>query len=149
MKDNFFQFNSQQLEGKIKTFITDNTTKINERLEKKMNAAIDIVYRTARTRRAMTGKGKDRTSIVGSQFGVPVQSGNLQTSIKKEVIKKGSTFIGRVYQDGSAAVYGKRIEYGFFGKDSLGRLYHQPPRPFMRPALNMNIEKIHNLFRSK
>ena len=29
----------------------------------------------------------------------------------------------------------RRLEYGFFGDDSLGRTYHQAPRPHMRPAL--------------
>ena len=31
----------------------------------------------------------------------------------------------------------KRLEYGFYGTDSLGRNYHQPPFPHMRPALKM------------
>lgn len=29
----------------------------------------------------------------------------------------------------------RRLEYGFYGTDSLGRVYHQPPFPHMRPAL--------------
>jgi hypothetical protein len=28
-----------------------------------------------------------------------------------------------------------RLEYGFAGTDSLGRVYHQPPFPHFRPAL--------------
>lgn len=28
-----------------------------------------------------------------------------------------------------------RLEYGYSGTDSLGRLYHQPPFPHFRPAL--------------
>ncbi|NIN66324.1 MAG: hypothetical protein GTO63_16865 [Anaerolineae bacterium] len=28
-----------------------------------------------------------------------------------------------------------RLEYGFYGTDSLGRVYNQPPFPHMRPAL--------------
>lgn len=28
-----------------------------------------------------------------------------------------------------------RLEYGFSGTDSLGRVYHQPPFPHFRPAL--------------
>lgn len=27
-----------------------------------------------------------------------------------------------------------RLEYGFDGTDSLGRVYHQPPQPHIRPA---------------
>jgi hypothetical protein len=29
-----------------------------------------------------------------------------------------------------------RLEYGFSGRDSMGRVYAQPPFPHMRPALN-------------
>lgn len=30
--------------------------------------------------------------------------------------------------------YARRLEFGFIGVDSLGRHYHQPPYPYMRPA---------------
>jgi hypothetical protein len=30
--------------------------------------------------------------------------------------------------------YARRLELGFIGTDSLGRHYHQPPFPYMRPA---------------
>lgn len=36
---------------------------------------------------------------------------------------------------GNNTARAKRLEYGFVGKDSLGREYHQPPYPSMRPAL--------------
>jgi len=29
----------------------------------------------------------------------------------------------------------RRLEYGFVGTDALGRMYHQPPFPHFRPAL--------------
>jgi hypothetical protein len=32
--------------------------------------------------------------------------------------------------------YARRIEYGFFGADSLGRVYHQAAEPYMRPAFD-------------
>jgi hypothetical protein len=31
--------------------------------------------------------------------------------------------------------YGRRLEHGFVGQDSLGRTYDMAPRPFARPAL--------------
>lgn len=43
-------------------------------------------------------------------------------------------------QDGVA--YGRRQELGFHGADSLGRIYHQPARPFMKPA----VEEFRNKF---
>ena len=35
---------------------------------------------------------------------------------------------------GPKAAYGRRIELGFTGRDSLGRNYDQPPFPYMRPG---------------
>jgi HK97 gp10 family phage protein len=32
--------------------------------------------------------------------------------------------------------YARRIEYGFVGPDSLGRVYHQAAQPYMRPAFD-------------
>ena len=34
----------------------------------------------------------------------------------------------------SGAPYANRLEYGFAGTDSLGRVYHQPPFPHIGPA---------------
>jgi hypothetical protein len=36
---------------------------------------------------------------------------------------------------GSDAPYGRRLEYGFVGVDSLGRHYNQGPRPHVVPAV--------------
>lgn len=35
---------------------------------------------------------------------------------------------------GPTTVYGRRIELGFKGADSLGRVYNQAPKPYVRPA---------------
>jgi HK97 gp10 family phage protein len=37
--------------------------------------------------------------------------------------------------------YARRIELGFIGPDSLGRMFHQPARPYMRPAFDTEREK--------
>jgi hypothetical protein len=36
---------------------------------------------------------------------------------------------------GTDLPYGRRLEFGFTGTDSLGRSYHQPPFPHVQPAL--------------
>lgn len=36
---------------------------------------------------------------------------------------------------GTDKEYARRIELGFAGADSLGRVYNQPPYPYLRPAL--------------
>jgi len=43
---------------------------------------------------------------------------------------------------GSSAEYARRLELGFTGTDSLGRQYHQSPRPYIRPALVANRNNI-------
>ncbi|MFI7096842.1 hypothetical protein [Streptomyces lydicus] len=36
---------------------------------------------------------------------------------------------------GTEAPQGRRLEFGFVGADSLGRIYNQPPFPHVQPAL--------------
>ncbi|MEU8682982.1 HK97 gp10 family phage protein [Streptomyces sp. NPDC048611] len=36
---------------------------------------------------------------------------------------------------GTMEPYGRRLEFGFVGADSLGRVYNQPPFPHVQPAL--------------
>ena len=45
--------------------------------------------------------------------------------------------IGDFITAGYSAVYGPRLEYGFVGKDSLGRDINQPPRGWVRMAAAM------------
>lgn len=35
---------------------------------------------------------------------------------------------------GPTTVYSRRLELGFDGADSRGRVYHQKPRPFLKPG---------------
>jgi len=39
---------------------------------------------------------------------------------------------------GTNLEYARRIEYGFNQADSLGRVYNQPARPYLRPAIDEN-----------
>lgn len=44
---------------------------------------------------------------------------------------------GSVFADvGTNKAQGRRLEFGFFGKDSLGRRFRQAPRPHFGPALD-------------
>jgi hypothetical protein len=36
---------------------------------------------------------------------------------------------------GTTRPQGRRLEFGFFGPDSLGRIYNQPPFPHVGPAI--------------
>jgi len=37
---------------------------------------------------------------------------------------------------GTNVKYAKRVEFGFEGADSLGRVYHQQAQPYLRPAFD-------------
>ncbi len=37
---------------------------------------------------------------------------------------------------GTDVEYARRVEYGFEGDDVLGRTYHQPAQPYLRPAVD-------------
>ncbi len=71
-------------------------------------------------------------------------SGTLKTRITHEVNK--GTMLGRV---GAYLPYTARLELGFVGTDVLGRTYNQAPRPFLRPALEKNLEVIKKMFDAK
>ena len=42
---------------------------------------------------------------------------------------------GAICTIGTDLPYGRRLEFGFTGTDSLGRSYNQPPFPHVQPAL--------------
>jgi hypothetical protein len=56
-------------------------------------------------------------------------TGTLRRSIRTEPV-------GTDIVVGSDVPYARRIEFGFNGYDSLGRLYHQSARPYLRPAFD-------------
>jgi len=43
---------------------------------------------------------------------------------------------------GTDVIYARRLEYGFVNPDALGRVYHQPARPYLRPAMEENREAV-------
>lgn len=59
----------------------------------------------------------------------PYKTGTLRRSI--QVQERGP----RDVVVGSRLPYAARIEYGFSGRDRLGRLYNQPAQPYLRPAM--------------
>lgn len=73
---------------------------------------------------------------------VPVDTGNLRDHIHTENVVdeplKQELLVTPVVEAANAQgfdpAYARRIELGFVGADSLGRVYHQAPQPYMRPA---------------
>lgn len=66
----------------------------------------------------------------------PYKTGNLRRSIHAE--KRASGIDSAEASAGTDVVYAARLEYGFQAPDALGRVYHQPARPYMRPAADEN-----------
>ena len=71
-------------------------------------------------------------------------TGTLKARITHRIDK--TTMIGQV---GTNLEYARRLELGFVGTDSLGRHYAQAPRPYLRPALEINRAAIKKLFGAK
>lgn len=46
---------------------------------------------------------------------------------------------GGTYVVGTNKPQARRLEYGFYGPDRLGRVYHQPPFPHVGPAVDRTI----------
>ena len=67
------------------------------------------------------------------QARTPVLSGTLRRSWHTESVSAPvGVYAVRV---GPTMVYARRIELGFKGADSLGRVYDQAPDPYVKPAL--------------
>jgi hypothetical protein len=87
-------------------------------------------YRTGTYRRSVhVGGHTDRTPDFAQG---PAQDG-------VEFHDVGGAIATRDYAEvkvGTDVPYARRLEYGFFGTDRLGRRYHQAPRPAARPAFD-------------
>lgn len=50
-----------------------------------------------------------------------------------------TTHLGMASVVGTNKPQARRLEYGFYGPDRLGRVYHQPPFPHVGPAVDETI----------
>ena len=66
----------------------------------------------------------------------PYKTGTYRRSFEMETAEKTAERCAVVV--GTDAPQARRLEYGFVGPDKLGRVYNQPPRPHIRPALDEN-----------
>jgi hypothetical protein len=64
-----------------------------------------------------------------------VLMGGLRRSVTHKVFKAFGNIVALV---GSNMKYARRLELGFIGSDSKGRMYNQGPRPYLRPAVRNN-----------
>ena len=73
----------------------------------------------------------------------PYKTGSLRRSI--QVIEQGPLDIAVA----SKLPYAASIEFGFAGRDSLGRVYNQPARPYLRPAIEETKGKAWQIFQEE
>lgn len=145
-----FSFNKNivdQLKGDFKKAYAQ----IEKDLERKVNAAVTIVYTTARSRRPKISIQEQkalgrhpkayRVSDPNASVGVPVRTGDLQISIKKDsAVYKSGKIRGRIYVEGPGATYAKFVEFG---------TSRMRARSFFRSALQVNKEWIKAKFKEK
>jgi HK97 gp10 family phage protein len=73
-----------------------------------------------------------------AQVRAPVKTGTLRRDITVQIVE--STPTSAIAAIGTSVPYGPRIEFGFNGRDKLGRLYSQPAQPYLRPAFDQERE---------
>lgn len=114
----------------------------------------ELARQLARLEDAVRGKMLLRALVSGAllvsneaKTNAPFLSGNLRRSIhiggegvggETTGTDIGGQTSGKDFaevQVGTNVEYAARQEFGFSGADSLGRVYHQPARPYLRPAL--------------
>jgi hypothetical protein len=71
--------------------------------------------------------------------------GTYRRSIHVEMTTEGLHPVALI---GTDVPYGRRLEFGFYGTDSLGRKYQQYPRPHWRPAWDANLPKYRDIMLS-
>lgn len=69
---------------------------------------------------------------------IQYRTGTLRRSVHVEMTQEAGHTVGLV---GTDAPYARRLEFGFAGKDSLGRNYNQAPAPRWRPTFDQNLPK--------
>lgn len=106
-------------------------------------AAVDAATKLAVTSGAHLIEANAKQSMNGP--GPQVQTGTLRRSIS--VVDTTSLGAG-VWKARVAptVIYGRRMELGFHGQDSLGRTYNQRAYPFMRPGLQKSIGQLDGVF---
>lgn len=99
------------------------------------------VKRSLSTGQSVRRSGNRLVGLNPSAEGQPphVLTGRLRQSITNDVSVTSTEVIGKV---GTNVKYARRLELGFVGTDSRGRVIHQGERPFLRPALKNNARKI-------
>lgn len=88
-------------------------------------------------------KAAQRNSKKGGKKFPHLRTGNLFENIAEfspAIVSKTQSRVEVAV--GSSMEYARRLEFGFNDTDSIGRTFHQSPRPFLRPALDNNQKQV-------
>ena len=77
---------------------------------------------------------------------VPIDDGDLRDSMH---VNGKTTPYGAQARVSTNLEYAARIEFGFMGKDSLGRYYNNPAQPYLHPALQKNKRAVKKIVRDE
>jgi HK97 gp10 family phage protein len=100
-------------------------------------------------RNEMAKRMQRATNIVKNQaiYLAPVDTGNLRNTIDDEITVSRNMITGKVSSQAKYAIF---VEFGTGQQADDGRgkqsILGQKPQPFLRPALNNNIQKLKNIF---
>lgn len=129
----------------------DVALKVMEHLAQGVEQA--AAYAAGEAIRLVNYQRPSRTTATGRRVGIyardesetragkpPMQvTGTLKKSITWKLVATYRTLSGLI---GSNVRYARRLEFGFVGTDALGRVVHQPPHPYLRPAILNNKKRI-------
>lgn len=123
----------------INTLISHNEKKVNKALEVVGAQAVTNVAKQIRKNKSIV-----TSNLINSiTFSTVGKSGEMSGKTDGKKLNKANSQSVKV---GTTVVYAPRVEFGFIGKDSLGREFNQPAKPFLRPALIDSKDKLNNLF---
>ncbi|MEV0438410.1 hypothetical protein AB0I84_13970 [Streptomyces spectabilis] len=109
---------------------TSNAPQIAARLNARAAAALPAVAGVVQ-HHAMLLETRIKANASGRP-GPNAPTGDYRRSWAHEITSNGATVQAVV---GTNKPQGRRLEYGFVGADSLGRIYNQPPFPHVGPAV--------------
>ncbi|MDY0811453.1 hypothetical protein [Kitasatospora purpeofusca] len=117
--------------------VTSNAAVVAAQLEARAAVAVPAAAAVVR-HHAMLLETAIRAAASGRP-GPGVQTGDYRRSWTTEV-RASATGVEAIV--GTSRPQGPRLEYGFVGRDSLGRVFHQPPFPHVGPS----VERVEPLF---
>jgi len=79
--------------------------------------------------------GRLRASITGAVSGGSTKEAKFKGEVVSSIKPPNSSINEITAVVGTDVVYGARVEYGYHGKDKLGRSINQRGRPFLMPAI--------------